>query len=183
MISLVLVLKYSTSNSNGNLVNFLLPEFKKPVTLPPVTLPKALEEPKPAPPPPVFKAEKKEPEWIALDKGKAQAKGTLSKPSITTLENGDVEVSFSYSDAPGNFREFNPENVDSLSVDLFGSWGKDVYTDTRLSKGVLKRVQVAHHKQWVRVSGIARDSKQALKVKVEHSTKSKILHLIFSKKR
>ena len=140
-------------------------------------MPPKLPEPKPT-----IVAKKPDTQWVALKKGKKSGKGTLSKPKITILENGDLEIRFSASDAPGNFRSFYPDNVDSISVDLLGSWGKNISLDQRFTHGILTRIQVADHKQWLRVSGVANDSKTVLDAKVEYAPTLRALRVVFSKK-
>ena len=172
------------SDGSGNLFAFLFKGAKEPAPLPPVVVqepPKKEVAPVITPPP--AEPVKPKTDWIALQKGKKAGKGTLGKPEITTLDNGDLEVRFPCSDAPGNYREFFPANIDSLSIDLMGAWGKGIKVDKRPAKGVLKRVQMADHKQWVRVSGIARESTDRLEAKVEYAPTLKALRIVFSKKK
>ena len=175
------ILAYSTKTGNdGNLFAFLFKKTPEPEALPPVVveqLPPKLPEPKPT-----IVAKKPDTQWVALKKGKRNGKGTLSKPEITILENGDLEIRFKASDAPGNFRSFYPSNVDSISVDLLGSWGKNIFLDQRVTSGVLARIQVADHKQWLRVSGVANDNKTVLDAKVEYAPTLRALRVVFSKK-
>ncbi|MBE6442274.1 MAG: hypothetical protein E7022_08120 [Desulfovibrio desulfuricans] len=170
------------TEGSGSLFAFLFPDTREPAPLPPVVV---KEAPKPAPvpviTPPTEEPARPQTEWIALQKGKKAGKGSLGKPEITSLDNGDVEVRFACSDAPGNFREFFPATIDSLSIDLMGAWGKGMRVDKRPDRGVLKRVQIADHKQWLRVSGIARESTDKLEARVEYAPTLKALRIVFTK--
>ncbi|MBO4300360.1 MAG: hypothetical protein J5861_02030 [Desulfovibrio sp.] len=171
------------TEGSGSLFAFWFPGSQEPAPLPPVVAPETPKAvPAPVITPPVEEHSTPQTEWIALHKGKKAGMGTLGKPEISTLSTGEVEVRFACNDAPGNFREFFPANVDSLSIDLMGAWGKGMRADTRPDKGVLKRVQIADHKQWVRVSGIARESRDKLEARVEYAPTRKILRIVFAKK-
>ena len=171
----------------GNLFAFLFSRPQEPVSLPPVVtqLPAAPAPPPPAaaPTPPVEEPAPPQSEWIALHKGRKAGTGTLGKPQITAWDNGDVEVRFPCKDTPGEFIEFYPPNIDSVAIDLAGAWGKGMRVDNRLDTGVLKRVQIADHRQWVRVSGIAREAADMLEARVEYAPTHKALRIVFTKKR
>ena len=169
-----------TAGSGGSLFAFLFTKTVDPEPLAPVVVKEPA--PKPRPQPILTIPEEPKTVWVPLIQGTKAGKGTLGKAEITTLANGNVEIRFATSDAPGNFRAFYPHNVDSLSVDLLGSWGKNVWIDTREVRGILKRVQVADHKQWVRVSGIARDAKVTLKATVEYAPTLRQLRIVFAQK-
>ena len=173
----------SGANGSGSLFAFLFPGSQQPAPLPPVVPEQPAPAPAPVVTPPAPEPPKPQTEWIALQKGKKAGKGTLGKPEITVLDNGDAEVRFACTDAPGNYREFHPANVDSLSIDLMGAWGKGMLVDKRLDKGALKRVQIADHNEWLRVSGIARESTDQLEAKVEYAPTLKSLRIVFSRKR
>ncbi|MBQ9406910.1 MAG: hypothetical protein IJU37_09295 [Desulfovibrio sp.] len=173
----------SGTHGSDSLFAFLFPSSEQPAPLPPIIPEQPAPQPAPVITPQVLEPTKPQSEWIALQKGKKAGKGTLGKPEITLLDNGDVEVRFPCTDAPGNFHEFHPANIDSLSIDLIGAWGKGVRVDKRLNKGVLKRVQIADHKEWVRVSGIARESTDTIEAKVEHASPLKVLRIVFTRQK
>ena len=158
---------------SGSLFAFLFPSPQEPAPLPPAA-PQESTAPPPAPvqaapkissapvttPPaatqPVKEISRPQAEWLALQKGKKAGSGTLGSPQVTTLANGDVEVRFACGGALGNFQEFRPANVHALTIDLMGAWGKGIRGEDKfLSRGVLQRVQIADHRQWLRVSGVA----------------------------
>ena len=172
----------SGANGSGSLFAFLFPGSQQPAPLPPVVPEQPAPPPAPVITPPAVEPAKPQTEWLALQKGKKAGKGTLGKPEITVLDNGDVEVRFACTDAPGNFREFHPANIDSLAIDLMGAWGKGMLVDKRPNKGALKRVQIADHNEWLRVSGIARESTDQLEAKVEYAPTLKSLRIVFSRK-
>ena len=183
VLCMAVVVRYNTGSEIGGLFAFLFHAPQNPGELPPVVVAKSpnppqqpslvLPEEKPAPP---------STEWTALNKGKAAGKGTLGPADVTTFDNGDVHVTFPCT-SPGDYRAFYPTNVDSLSVDLIGAWKGDVFLDKRLERGEIKRVQVADHKQWVRVSGIARNARDTLDARVEYSATRKLVRIVFSKRR
>ena len=135
-----------------------------------------LPEPQPVTPKPAEPSE-----WAALQLGKKNGRGFLSAPAMTVLENGDCEVRLELSDEVGNYRMFYPSNVDSISVDFIGLKGKNLSADKYIDKGVLQRVQIAGHRDWVRVSAIARNSTDRLKARVERSLRLKVVRIVFSK--
>ncbi len=187
VLSVGVLLKYATdSRGELGLFAFLLPRTEKVMDLPPPSSPKAPEkapekevpaEPKPS----VTPQEKMPSEWINLKKGKKAGRGSLGTPQLTILGNGDAEVSFQLTDAPGDYRSFHPTNVDSLAVDLMGTWGKGILKDERLGTGVLKRLQIADHKEWVRISGISRDANHSLQATVQYAPTKKTLRIVFSR--
>ncbi|MBR4741719.1 MAG: hypothetical protein IK079_02310, partial [Desulfovibrio sp.] len=65
-------------------------------------------------------------------------------------------------------------------IDLLGNWG-NLLLDKRMDKGVLKRVQIADHKEWLRISGIARHSTDSITAKVEYAPSLKALRIVFTK--
>ena len=172
------VLHMNTKSQNsGSLFAFLFTPPQGPQALPPVVV---APQPMPIPAPVAAKEEAKpKPEaiWVPLQRGKKPGKGALTKPQVTTLANGDVEVRFSCSDAPGNY----PVNIDSLAIDLMGPWGKGLLFDKRPDKGVLKRVQMADHREWVRVTGIARNTSDTLTARVEYAPTLRSLRVIFTR--
>lgn len=169
---------------SGGIFAFLFPSPQEPAPLPPpVTVQKA---PKAGLPPVITPPAAEHPrpqakEWLALSMGKKAGSGTLGSPGITVLGNGDVEVRFACHGAPGNYHAFYPSNVRSLSIDLMGAWGKGIRADKWLDKGVLQRVQIADHRQWLRVSGVARESSGKLRARVEYAPTLKALRIVFSK--
>ena len=169
---------------SGSLFAFLFPSPQEPAPLPPPATvqeaPKTVLAPVITPPaaePPRPPAE----EWLALSKGKKAGTGTLGSPEITVLGNGNVEVRFACHGTPGSYQEFYPANVRALSIDLMGAWGKGIRADKFTGKGVLQRVQIADHRQWLRVSGVAREPAGKLRARVEYSPTHKILRIVFSK--
>ena len=176
------VLHMNTKSQNpGSLFAFLFTSPQNPQALPPVVV---APQPMPIPAPVVAKEEAKpkpEASWVPLQRGKKPGKGALTKPQVTTLANGDVEVRFTCPDAPGNYRQFHPVNIDSLAIDLMGPWGKGLLFDKRPDKGVLKRVQMADHREWVRVTGIARNTSDTLTARVEYAPTLRSLRVIFTR--
>ena len=176
------VLHMNTKSQNpGSLFAFLFTNPEKPQALPPVVV-----EPQPMPiPAPVAAKEEAKPKpeasWVPLQRGKKPGKGSLTQPQVTTLANGDVEVRFTCPNAPGNYRQFHPKNIDSLAIDLMGRWGKGLLFDKRPDKGVLKRVQMADHREWVRVTGIARNASDTLTARVEYAPTLRSLRVIFTR--
>ncbi len=169
---------------SGGIFAFLFPSPQEPPSLPPPTI--VQEAPKaglpPVIPPPAAELPRPQAEeWLALSMGKKAGSGTLGSPEITVLGNGDVEVRFACHNAPGNYHAFYPSNVRSLSIDLMGAWGKGIRADKFTDKGVLQRVQIADHRQWLRVSGVARESSGRLMARVEYAPTLKALRIVFSK--
>ncbi len=200
-LALVLCMGYivaanTGTERSGSLFAFLLSTPHDPAPLPPVMTRGAATPPPPAatqelpgagvapvvePPaaePPKQQAE----EWLAVPKGKKAGSGVLHSPEVTVLDSGDVEVRFAVSGEPGDFQAFYPESIHALAIDLMGSWGRGARADKRLRQGVLQRVQIADHKKWLRVSGIARAAGYKLGARVEYAPSLKALRVVFSKK-
>lgn len=188
-LALVLCLGFIVASNtgtehSGGLFAFLFPRPQEPAPLPPPAIvqkaPKADLPPVITPPAAELPRPHAE-EWLALSMGKKAGSGTLGSPEITVLDNGDVEVRFACHNAPGNYHAFYPSNVRSLSIDLMGAWGKGIRADKFTGKGVLKRVQIADHRQWLRVSGVARELSGRLMARVEYAPTLKALRIVFSK--
>lgn len=177
----------NSDSSDRHLLAFLFPTKPASAPLPPV-MPEKTVKPAPPPPPPLSAPAPQKPaeprgDWVALKKGKTGGTGTLINPVITVTDKGEIEVRFPMKGAPGTYRDFHPVNIDSQSVDLMGPMGKGMNVDKRIESGVLKRVQIADHKQWVRISGIARNPASKLAAKVEYSPTLRALRIVFSEEK
>ena len=176
----VVVARSTDSAAPGNLLAFLFTQAEAPEPLPAVD-PTPSPPPEPTPAPASAPAETPQaPEWVPLAQGREAGKGVLGEPRVRLLDGGAVEVRFACTGTPGNFMIYHPDNVPSLSVDLQGRWGKGIGVDRTLKEGCLSRVQIADHAKWIRISGVARDGKLGLSVKVEHSSSSGAIRLVFS---
>ncbi len=163
------------SHLPGNLLTFLLTrEGPSETAVSPPPVPPDLPVSS-APAPSVTPAP--EPGWTPLKEGSRVSSGSRGAPEITVLPGGAVEVRF-LCQKPGNYRLYRPTNVSGLSVDLPGNWGRRM-VDRHLAQGKVRRVQIADHPGWLRVSGMAREEGKHLVARVEHSPRAGAVRIVF----
>lgn len=168
--------------STGNLLALM---FTGNVPRPPVTPPASPPAPEPAPVPVPAPAPAPEPQpapaeasiWRELPRGKRPGKGRLFPPRVETRRDGSLALFFPYEGSLGEYTLITPANVTSRSVDLHGQWSAQVTLDTRPAEGCVRRLQIAAHPGWIRVSAVARDG-GAPQVDVRCTDKE--LRIIFS---
>lgn len=163
------------SHLPGNLLTFLFTrEGPSETAVPPTQAPP--DPPLPSAPAPSV-APAPEPGWALLKEGSRASSGSRGAPEITVLPGGAVEVRF-LCQKPGNYRLYRPTNVSGLSVDLPGNWGRRM-VDRHLAQGKVRRIQIADHPGWLRVSGMPREEGKNLVARVEHSSRAGVLRIVF----
>lgn len=167
--------------SAGNLLALMFTgNVSRPPVLPPPPSPPAPEPapapaPEPAPEPQPAPAQTSA--WRELPRGKRPGKGRLFPPRVETRRDGSLALFFPYEGSLGEYTLITPANVTSRSVDLHGQWSAQVTLDTRPATGCVRRLQIAAHPGWIRVSAVARDG-GAPQVDVRCTDKE--LRIIFS---
>lgn len=163
----ILVGRSTKTEQSGNLIAFLFTGavpleslLKVTPPAPPTVVPAPLPTPKlaePAEPEPEVlpDASPAYSPWQPMPRGRALGKGELQIPQVTLLDNGSIQVLIDYTGKLGQITSFKVARPQAVSVDLHGVWNRMVMVDKRYSgKAVLSRIQVAEHKNYVRVSGI-----------------------------
>lgn len=120
------------------------------------------------------------PEWVELASDKTMGKGSLGTPEVQELPGGSVAVVFQLVGEPGGATFFRPGNVTSATIDLHGEWASPPYMKQRMKSGCLSLVQMAGHKGYLRVSGVAASGIARLDARAEHSVSSGAVRVIFS---
>ncbi|WP_346667647.1 hypothetical protein [uncultured Desulfovibrio sp.] len=167
--------------STGNLLALMFtgnvprPPVMPPPASPPAPEPAPVPAPTPAPEPQPAPAEASV--WRELPRGKRPGKGRLFPPRVETRRDGSLALFFPYEGNLGEYTLITPANVTSRSVDLHGQWSAQVTLDTRPAEGCVRRLQIAAHPGWIRVSAVARDG-GAPQVDVRCTDKE--LRIIFS---
>lgn len=147
-----------------------------PVPAPPSPEPAPEPEPVPAPPPAQPPAAVEPAGWRDLPRGKRQGKGRLLPPRIEVRKDGSLLLLFGYEGTLGEHTTITPANVPSRSVDIHGQWSSQITVDKRMENGCAKRLQIASHPGWLRISAIGREGKP-LAADVSYSDKE--LRIIF----
>lgn len=174
-------------SSAGNLLALL---FTGPVSGAPVMTPAPTPpapQPKPVPTPPAPQAEPapveaaaatSEPSgWRELPRGKRPGRGRLLPPQIEVRKDGSLLLLFPYEGTLGECTTITPANVPSRSIDLHGQWRTQLTVDKRPADGCVKRLQIATHPGWIRVSAVSRDGRPP---NIDARFTDKALRIIFS---
>lgn len=171
-------------SSSGNLLALLFtgPVTSAPVMAPPASSPAPEPAPAPAPasePAPVQAASAPvEPSgWRELPRGKRPGKGRLLPPQIEVRKDGSLLLLFPYEGTLGECTTITPANVTSRSIDLHGQWRTQLTVDMRPREGCVKRLQIATHPGWIRVSAISRGNSAP---NIDARFTDKELRIIFS---
>lgn len=150
--------------STGNLLALM---FTRPVARTPVTPPvpqqpapapqtpsptQAQEPPAPAPQPVPAAAS----QWRDLPRGKRPGKGRVFPPRMEVRKDGSLLLLFPYEGSLGEHTLITPVNITSRSVDIHGQWSAQVTVDARPQDGCVRRLQIASHPRWIRISAVAR---------------------------
>ena len=123
------------------------------------SVPAPTPEPDPVPEPAVLPAVAAEPSaWRDLPRGKRPGKGRLLPPRIEVRKDGSLLLLFGYEGTLGEHTTITPANVPSRSVDLHGQWASQITVDSRPQSGCVKRLQIASHPGWLRISAVGRDA-------------------------
>lgn len=166
--------------SSGNLQALLFtgPVAGTPVMTPPAPAPVPEPAPAPEPAPVQEAAAPAEPSgWRELPRGKRPGKGRLLPPQIEVRKDGSLLLLFPYEGTLGECTTITPANVTSRSIDLHGQWSTQLTVDMRPREGCVKRLQIATHPGWIRVSAIARGDRAP---NVDARFTDKELRIIFS---
>lgn len=147
-----------------------------PAPVPPAPEPAPEPEPAPAPPPAQPPAAVEPAGWRDLPRGKRPGKGRLLPPRIEVRKDGSLLLLFGYEGTLGEHTTITPANVPSRSVDIHGQWSSQITVDKRPESGCVKRLQIASHPGWLRISAVGRDGKP-LAADVSYSDKE--LRIIF----
>lgn len=148
-----------------------------PVPAPPAPEPAPAPAPEPVPEPAVQPAVADGPSaWRDLPRGKRPGKGRLLPPRIEVRKDGSLLLLFGYEGSLGEHTTITPANVPSRSVDIHGQWSSQITVDTRPQSGCVKRLQIASHPGWLRISAVGREGKP-LAADVSYSDKD--LRIIF----
>lgn len=127
-------------------------------TVPPATVPVV----EPAPPAPVVAAPVEPPaapEWQQVPRGRKAGSGTITRCEILPQPAGHVEILLDYTGSVGETTAFSATNAEARSVDIHGTWAKVPFVQKNLDKGLLRKIQIADHKGFFRVTGILRSGK------------------------
>lgn len=125
----------------------------------PEPAPAPTPESDPVPEPAVLPAVAAEPSaWRDLPRGKRPGKGRLLPPRIEVRKDGSLLLLFGYEGTLGEHTTITPANVPSRSVDLHGQWASQITVDSRPQSGCVKRLQIASHPGWLRISAVGRDA-------------------------
>lgn len=125
----------------------------------PEPAPAPAPEPEPVPEPAVQPAVAAGPSvWRDLPRGKRPGKGRLLPPRIEVRKDGSLLLLFGYEGTLGEHTTITPANVPSRSVDLHGQWSSQITVDSRPQSGCIKRLQIASHPGWLRISAVSRDA-------------------------
>lgn len=176
------VLRDTTAHTGQSPLVFLLQG--RDVSVPPVPL---TAEPRPAPAPEkpkeevVAKAEPVAPPPPALremPRGKKPGKGILKKPEVREVREG-IDIVLQYSGETGEYLTAL-SNPAGRYVDLHGDW-KFALTQTHLSSNLVRLVQAAAHKGFVRVTSVAAKPNLALREQVLYSDTEIIIRIRLEK--
>lgn len=168
--------------STGNLLALLFtgPVTGTPVMTPPAPPPAPQPEPAPKPEPAPVQATSAPAEasgWREMPRGKRPGRGRLLPPQIEVRKDGSLLLLFPYEGTLGECTTITPANVPSRSIDLHGQWRSQLTVDTRPRDGCVKRLQIATHPGWIRVSAVSRDGRAP---NIDARFTDKELRIIFS---
>ncbi len=141
--------------------------------------PQVPEPPKETPPAPAPKP----PEWTAIAHGKTGGSGTLGAPKIEKLSGGAVAVVLPLTGTIGNVTYYKPHNANAMTVDFHGEWKKPPFVNRREKTDPLSRVQIAGHKGYLRVTGIAAEDVKKLDARAEYSAARNAVRVVFTAQR
>lgn len=170
-------------SSAGNLLALLFtgpvsgtPVMAPPAPTPPAPQPEPVPQPEPAPVETVA-APTETSGWRELPRGKRPGRGRLLPPQIEVRKDGSLLLIFPYEGTLGECTTITPANVPSRSIDLHGRWSAQLTVDKRPPDGCVKRLQIATHPGWIRVSAVSRDGRPP---NVDARFTDKALRIIFS---
>lgn len=138
--------------------------------------PQEPEPPKETPPAP----EPKPPEWTAIAHGKTGGSGTLGAPKIEKLSDGAVAVVLPLTGKIGNVTYYKPHNANAMTVDFHGEWKNPPFVNRREKTVPLSRVQIAGHKGYLRVTGVAAENVKKLDARAEYSAGRNAVRVVFT---